>query len=240
MCLVRHGCRLSESALCDAYAHKLHVLRNNTHTHKRTYTHTHAGAVHSLPRFTSAKVRTMLDMPDMKAYSDLANAYGSDNPDKLLRVAEQHMTTYSNVSVLLGGAPCCVTINSGPCCTRGAGWWCCCRRTPGGRYSVHSLHKSKPAVSSGWHSMTSKSSTRTFVVCRAVSNLHLSPHIRLCMCLSLCLQDNNVGLVKQVLASRPMRTIQRLTQTYVTLSLAEIARAAGLKSADEAEAMILK
>lgn len=49
-----------------------------------------------------------------------------------------------------------------------------------------------------------------------------------------------MGLVKQVLASRPMRTIQRLTQTYVTLSLADIAKAAGLKTADEAEAMILK
>jgi len=53
-------------------------------------------------------------------------------------------------------------------------------------------------------------------------------------------QDNNVGLVKQVLASRPMRTIQRLTQTYVTLSLADIAKAAGLTTADEAEAMILQ
>lgn len=40
----------------------------------------------------------MLDMPDIKAYSDLASAYGSDNPDKLLRLAEQHMTTFSSVS----------------------------------------------------------------------------------------------------------------------------------------------
>lgn len=58
--------------------------------------------------------------------------------------------------------------------------------------------------------------------------------------LHLLLQDNNVGLVKQVLTSRPMRTIQRLTQTYVTLSLTDIAKAAGLKTADEAEAMILQ
>lgn len=57
-----------------------------------------AGSVRALPRFTSPKVRSMLDMPDMKAYSDLASAYGSDNTDKLLRVAEQHMTTFSNVS----------------------------------------------------------------------------------------------------------------------------------------------
>ncbi len=57
-----------------------------------------AGSVHTLPRFTSPKVRSMLDSPDIKSYSDLASAYGSDNPDKLLRVAEQHMTTFSNVS----------------------------------------------------------------------------------------------------------------------------------------------
>jgi COP9 signalosome complex subunit 3 len=53
-------------------------------------------------------------------------------------------------------------------------------------------------------------------------------------------QDNNVGLVKQVLASKPVRTIQRLTQTYVTLPLADIARAAGLQGAQEAEDVILR
>jgi COP9 signalosome complex subunit 3 len=46
--------------------------------------------------------------------------------------------------------------------------------------------------------------------------------------------------VKQVLASLPVRTIQRLTQTYLTLSLADIARAAGLAGAPEAEAVILR
>jgi hypothetical protein len=49
-----------------------------------------------------------------------------------------------------------------------------------------------------------------------------------------------VGLVKQVLASKPVRTIQRLTQTYVTLSLSSIAKVAGLASDDEAQAMILR
>ncbi|KAF8060061.1 CSN3 [Scenedesmus sp. PABB004] len=52
--------------------------------------------------------------------------------------------------------------------------------------------------------------------------------------------DRNVGLVRQVLASLPARTIQRLTQTYVTLSLADIAKAAGLSGPAEAEAVILR
>jgi COP9 signalosome complex subunit 3 len=56
----------------------------------------------------------------------------------------------------------------------------------------------------------------------------------------LHLQDRNAGLVKQVLASLPARTIQRLTQTYLTLSLADIARAAGLAGPAEAEQVILR
>lgn len=78
----------------------------------------HAGSTRPLPRFTSPKVRSMLDMPDLKAYSDLANAYGHDNPDKLLRVAEQHMTTFSSVSS-------CMEWRVGACGKRlqACGWW---------------------------------------------------------------------------------------------------------------------
>jgi len=54
------------------------------------------------------------------------------------------------------------------------------------------------------------------------------------------IQDNNVGLVKLVLSSMPMRNIQRLTQTYVTLSLQDIAKTAGLAGPEEAEAYILR
>ncbi|GMH40686.1 hypothetical protein BSKO_08590 [Bryopsis sp. KO-2023] len=52
--------------------------------------------------------------------------------------------------------------------------------------------------------------------------------------------DNTVGLVKQVLASLVKRNILRLTRTYVTLSLADIAGSVGLPSADSAEMYVLK
>eukprot|EP00879_Flechtneria_rotunda_P031253 GHRR01034123.1.p1 GENE.GHRR01034123.1~~GHRR01034123.1.p1 ORF type:complete len:356 (+),score=97.80 GHRR01034123.1:145-1212(+) len=107
----------------------------------------HTGSVPPLPKFTSQKVRQMVENPEFKPYSDLANAYNSKNQDKLLRVAEQNTAAFSG--------------------------------------------------------------------------------------------DSNVGLVKQVLASLPVRTIQRLTQTYVTLSLADIAKAAGLSGPEEAESTIL-
>lgn len=53
-------------------------------------------------------------------------------------------------------------------------------------------------------------------------------------------QDGNAGLLKQALAARQMRHTQRLTQTYLTLSLADIAQHVGLPSRQEAEQHILR
>ncbi|MEW5306054.1 MAG: hypothetical protein WDW36_008554 [Sanguina aurantia] len=53
-------------------------------------------------------------------------------------------------------------------------------------------------------------------------------------------QDGNLGLLKQVLAGLPKRYVQRLTLTYVTLSLADIAAKAGLSTAAQAESLVLK
>lgn len=53
-------------------------------------------------------------------------------------------------------------------------------------------------------------------------------------------QDNNLGLVEQVLASMYKRNIQRLTQTYLTLSLEDIANTVQLSSAKEAEMHVLQ
>ncbi|KXZ54866.1 hypothetical protein GPECTOR_4g938 [Gonium pectorale] len=53
--------------------------------------------------------------------------------------------------------------------------------------------------------------------------------------------DGNLGLVRQVLASMAVRSIQRLTQTFLTLSLEDIAANAGLAGgAQEAEARIVR
>ncbi|XP_057539968.1 COP9 signalosome complex subunit 3 isoform X1 [Amaranthus tricolor] len=52
--------------------------------------------------------------------------------------------------------------------------------------------------------------------------------------------DNNLGLVKQVVSSIYKRNIQRLTQTYLTLSLQDIANIVQLNSAKEAEMHVLQ
>lgn len=53
-------------------------------------------------------------------------------------------------------------------------------------------------------------------------------------------QDNNLGLVKQVVSSIYKRNIQRLTQTYLTLSLQDIANTVQLNSPKEAEMHVLQ
>jgi hypothetical protein len=53
-------------------------------------------------------------------------------------------------------------------------------------------------------------------------------------------QDNNLGLVKQVLSSMYKRNIQRLTQTYLTLSLEDIASSVQLNTPKEAEMHVLR
>ncbi|KAL9646582.1 hypothetical protein ABK040_006576 [Willaertia magna] len=52
--------------------------------------------------------------------------------------------------------------------------------------------------------------------------------------------DRNLGLMKQCLSALHRRNIQKLTSTYVTLSLADIAKTAHLKDAKEAEAYLFK
>ncbi|XP_068646038.1 COP9 signalosome complex subunit 3-like [Aristolochia californica] len=52
--------------------------------------------------------------------------------------------------------------------------------------------------------------------------------------------DNNVGLVKQVLSSLSKRNIQRLTQTYLTLSLQDIANSVQLEHSKQAEMHVLE
>ena len=47
--------------------------------------------------------------------------------------------------------------------------------------------------------------------------------------------DNNLGLVKQVLTSQTRSNIRRLTRTFITLSLGDLATRVGLSSTEEVE-----
>lgn len=53
-------------------------------------------------------------------------------------------------------------------------------------------------------------------------------------------EEKNFGLMKQCISALNRRNIQKLTSTYVTLSLVDIAKAARLKDAKEAETLLFK
>jgi hypothetical protein len=52
-------------------------------------------------------------------------------------------------------------------------------------------------------------------------------------------RENNIGLVKQVLASLYKKNIQRLTKTFLTLSLSDVASRVQLSGPSDAEKYIL-
>eukprot|EP00753_Platysulcus_tardus_P021316 PLAT8818.1.p1 GENE.PLAT8818.1~~PLAT8818.1.p1 ORF type:complete len:444 (+),score=228.73 PLAT8818.1:33-1364(+) len=58
-------------------------------------------------------------------------------------------------------------------------------------------------------------------------------------CEAAFVADRNLGLVKQVLRAHVRRGVQRLTDTYVTLSLDDIASTVGLAGGKEVEALVL-
>jgi len=65
---------------------------------------------------------------------------------------------------------------------------------------------------------------------RAIANKHQS----------VFQADNNVGMVKQVIASLSRKRIQKLTKTFLTLSLADMATRVKLRDAKEAEVYLLE
>ena len=51
--------------------------------------------------------------------------------------------------------------------------------------------------------------------------------------------DNNMGLMKQMLSELRRREVRKLTLTYLTLSIADIAAKTGLDSSTDAESSLL-
>ena len=51
-------------------------------------------------------------------------------------------------------------------------------------------------------------------------------------------QDHNLGLARQVRSALVRHNVRKLTSTYITLSLTDIAATAGLTDVDAAEALL--
>merc|ERR1712136_462758 len=57
---------------------------------------------------------------------------------------------------------------------------------------------------------------------------------------SVFLSDNNVGLIKQVAVSLNKRNIKRLTKTFITLSLSDVAVRARISDVGEVETQLME
>ena len=86
------------------------------------------------------------------------------------------------------------------------------------------------AAAAPYHELAAAYASRSTDELHRVAQLHLEVFQR----------DRSFGLVKQVIVSLVKRNIQRSTQTYVTISLADIADAVKLTNAKDAEKRILR
>mmetsp|Transcript_14250 Transcript_14250/g.30526 ORF Transcript_14250/g.30526 Transcript_14250/m.30526 type:complete len:473 (-) Transcript_14250:192-1610(-) len=107
-----------------------------------------------------------------------------------------------------------------------------CRGEPAGlpKYTSAVVHRHVKACASEYGELAAAYATRNQQDLRACIAKHEEKFK----------EDKNLGLVKQCVDSLYMRNIQRLTQTYLTLSLGDIARLVELPGAAEAEAHVLR
>ena len=68
--------------------------------------------------------------------------------------------------------------------------------------------------------------------------IHCDAGSKLFSC-SVLFRDKNLGLAKQVLASLYKKNIQRLTKTFLTLSVVDVVNRAKLSGVEQAEAYIV-
>lgn len=97
------------------------------------------------------------------------------------------------------------------------------------KFSAPVITRFVKPLSHPYHDLATAYETSQSDVLRNVINKYRDVFIR----------DVNMGLVKQVAASLYKKNIQRLTQTFLTLSLVDVANKVNLSGPDEAEKYIL-
>lgn len=97
------------------------------------------------------------------------------------------------------------------------------------KYSSQVISRFVKPLSHAYHELATAYETSSSDELRSVINKHRETFVR----------DVNLGLVKQVAASLYKKNIQRLTQTFLTLSLIDVANKVHLNGPNEAEKYIL-
>lgn len=101
--------------------------------------------------------------------------------------------------------------------------------TPLPKYSSQVISRFTRPLSQAYHELAAAYGTSSSDEVRNVMNKYREVYVR----------DSNLGLVKQVAASLYKKNIQRLTKTFLTLSLADVASRVQLPGPTEAEKYIL-
>lgn len=97
------------------------------------------------------------------------------------------------------------------------------------KYSSQVISRFMKPLSAAYHELSSAYNTSNSDDVRNIVNKYRDSFIR----------DTNMGLVKQVLSSLYKKNIQRLTKTFLTLSLADVASRVQLAGPADAEKYIL-
>ncbi|CAL1273800.1 unnamed protein product [Larinioides sclopetarius] len=98
------------------------------------------------------------------------------------------------------------------------------------KFTSHVVGRFIKPLSQAYHDLATAYATNTPVEVRAIINKHNEVFVR----------DNNLGLVKQCVSFLYKKNIQRLTKTFLTLSLSDMATKVELSGPAEAEFYVLK
>ncbi|GIY11401.1 COP9 signalosome complex subunit 3 [Caerostris darwini] len=98
------------------------------------------------------------------------------------------------------------------------------------KFTSHVVGRFIKPLSQAYHDLAAAYSTNTPSEVRAIINKHNDVFMR----------DNNMGLVKQCMSYLYKKNIQRLTKTFLTLSLSDMAAKVELPGPSEAEFYVLK
>ncbi|GFW80863.1 COP9 signalosome complex subunit 3 [Trichonephila clavipes] len=98
------------------------------------------------------------------------------------------------------------------------------------KFTSHVVSRFIKPLSQAYHDLATAYATNTPSEVRAIINKHNE----------IFLRDNNMGLVKQCMSFLYKKNIQRLTKTFLTLSLSDMATKVELEGPAEAEFYVLK
>ncbi len=184
-----------------------------------------------LPKYTSPQVTRSVRAETGEAYTKLVNTFTKQGPAEVLTFVQQHQQTYIAVYAGIGWG--CAVCTLCVCSHHVYMGVIQCSRTYVPLFTTHTYVYTH--IYTHAYALTyTHTPTHTPLHTHTPTHTHPYTHTH------LYTQDNNMGLVQQVLAAKQRRSVSVLTRTFLTLPLTNIASAAGLPNAAIAEQYVLR